>query len=1083
MIDRFLPARTTQATIVRMVTRLPRLIAGLSGLVALLLLGLPPGTGTIDAQPRASRLRVDPVDNMVSARIWGVEQGLPQGSVTELALDADGYVWGATFGGLFRFDGQIVTRYSATDVPMLVTNSVTALLSASDGLLYVGTPLGTVGRLREGQFLDSLPSRRGPLLHGVDALAIDGNGNTWMRSGRGVHSFHNGRWRATPLRHEAYTMLAIDRDGALLYAGPDGLIRVQGDSDVVLASTKQIPADDNNYALHADRFGHVWLGQPDGLHVLRGRELQRVAGIEGRVHAITSDGRGTVWVAGDSRLYRFRTGASQAVVSTPDLVLRTNSDIFSLLITPDDVLVGGTLQGLFTMRESVVHVVENPAGERHREVSSMVPAGGGRIWVTGSCTDVYLIDNQGRALDSIARPDNGGCVRSLLLDRRGALWFGHDGQIKRRDAMGRERVWTLPTWGDNLNLARPLLLAGDTLLFGLSDGRIGSIGADDSLRMVAPWHRVSNLAIESMSRDDDGAIWVGQLGRLTRWRGASLEVFGPEQGIPRAVPRALLPESGQGIWIGTYGSGLWFLAPGQRARAVPLVDETISAILPDRRGRLWMPGNRGVSMLSRDGLRRWLQDSIDVPDVRLLSDGDGVPEGNAGYPAAGILASEILGFASVAGLVTVHERQIPSAATTSTVRIDEIRTSRGRRLVENGRLQLAPDERIVLLTFSAPTFRFADEVQFRYRLEGRDAEWVPAGINRELRVVTDEPGLYTLRLESRVPGGYWQAAHPVLLDVRPMLLERQSLRVLLAMGILAVAVSFYRQRINTLKAVARAREVTLNARRDAAQEAARHERELAQVGRLGVAGELTASLSHELGQPLAAIVNNAEVARRMVERAPQGAAVDRSALDAVLRDVVTQGHRASEIIREFRRFLRREKGERETLSVRELIDSAFLLLRHEYSEANVPIEVRIAERTPTITVERVLLQQVIVNLLQNALEAVRRAPGGRVLVRARPVARGIRITVLDNGRGFSREVRRSAFEPFVTSRATGMGLGLAIARRVVDAHGGHIGLGCFPGGGAVVSFWIPSVPTPSEHCDSLVPPQVVASAFREETLW
>ncbi|HEY0929997.1 MAG TPA: ATP-binding protein [Gemmatimonas sp.] len=1036
----------------------------------------------LSGQPRASRLRVDPVDSRVSARIWGVEQGLPQGSVTELALDGDGYVWGATFGGLFRFDGQIITRYAVADVPMLVTNSVTALLTGPEGLLYVGTPLGTIGRMRGGRLIDTLTSSDRPLLLGVDALAIDGTGTTWLRSGDNVHFYRDGRWSKGPLPHLSYSGLTVDRTGALLYAGPSGLIRATAEGEEILARAQAKAVDEHDFGIHADRYGHVWLGQPDGLYVLINGALQKVPEVQGRVHAIISDGRGMIWVAGDNRLYRFRTGASQAVVSRPELLLRTNSDIFSLLLTPDDVLVGGTLQGLFTMRESVVHVTENPAGERHREVSSMVPAGAGRAWVTGSCTDVYLIDQQGVALDSIARPRNGGCVRSMLLDRRGALWFGNDGVVKRRDAAGQLREWALPRWGNNLSLARPMMLLGDTLMFGLSDGRIAGIAPDDSLRMMAPWDQVSNLAIESMVRDDDGTIWVGQLGRITRWRGRTLEVSAQAEGVPRAVPRALLVEPGRGVWIGTYGSGLWYLAPGERARAVPLVDETISALLGDQRGRLWMPGNRGISVVSRDGLRRWLVDSIDIPDVRLLSDGDGVPEGNAGYPAAAMLAQDVLGFASVAGLVTVHERQIPSATTTSTVRVDEIRTSKGRRLADEGRVRLAPDERIVLLTFSAPTFRFADEVQFRYRLEGRDREWVSAGINRELRLVTEEPGTYTLRLESRVPGGQWQAADPIQFDVQPMLLERQSLRVFLAMAVIGLAVLFYRQRINGLQAVASAREISLHARRDAAEEAARHERELAQVGRLGVAGELTASLSHELGQPLAAIVNNAEVARRMIERGRDGRHVDRRALDDVLRDVVTQGHRASEIVREFRRFLRREKGERETMAVRELMDSAALLLRHEYSAAQVPLEIRIADRTPTITVERVLIQQVIVNLLQNALEAVRRVQGGKVLLRARPVARGIRITVLDNGRGFSRDVRRLAFEPFVTSRATGMGLGLAIARRVVDAHGGHIAVGCFPKGGAVVSFWIPSVPTPSEHSDSLVPPQIVATAFREETL-
>ena len=300
--------------------------------------------------------------------------------------------------------------------------------------------------------------------------------------------------------------------------------------------------------------------------------------------------------------------------------------------------------------------------------------------------------------------------------------------------------------------------------------------------------------------------------------------------------------------------------------------------------------------------------------------------------------------------------------------------------------------------------------------------------------------------------------------------------MLLGTVLLALVLAFVRQRERTTQATARAREVELKARRDAAELAERHHREMAQVGRVAVAGELTASLSHELGQPLAAMVNNAEVARRLLQRNARPDAPANPAVEQALLDVVAQGRRASQVVREFRRFLRREHGEREEVRAQELLGDATLLLRQEYAQRGVQLHVGVSDQSLVLVVERVLVQQLLVNLLQNACDAARHSGRGEVLLRARRVGEGMRVTVVDNGPGFAPEVRRSAFEPFVTTRDDGMGMGLAIARRIVESHGGHIAVGRLPSAGAVVSLWLPLHHVPTDTSDSLVPRQVTMHA-------
>jgi signal transduction histidine kinase/ligand-binding sensor domain-containing protein len=1023
---------------------------------------------TLPAQPRRARAPVLEMVPELSVRSWGIEEGLPQGSVTELVLDQDGYVWGATFGGLFRFDGRNVRSFTSKEIPAISANAITALTVAPDGMLYFGTPAGTVGRVWRGRLVDTVPPPPKDGTSSIDQLLVDAAGSLWLRAGDSVYVRTGGRWQAHARAHSAYSHLALDSTGAVLFSGMQGLVRATVHDERVLV-TPAVRAAGHTVALHRDRNQRVWIGEPDGLHVWdAARGLASVPGITGAANAVVTDSN-IVWVAAANRLYRLRTSAPTALSEPAQLMLTARTDIVSLLVSRDGVLIAGTLDGLLAIVPNVVGVIEHPTGLAP-EAASLAAVGDGTVWVTGGCTPPMRLDGAGRVLETVPPYGPSGCTRSLALDARGRLWIGNAGGLRRRETDGGLREWTLPPGINAPNDARPIIVAGDTAWFGLSDGRIGRIVQDGPVTIEPAWTTVTGVAIQSLARGVDGSLWVGQLGTLSRSRRDRVEHFGRADGMPHVVPRALLTDTRGGIWVGTYGSGLLYFRPGARVRIAPLRDETVSALLRDADGRLWMPGNRGLSVASLSSLARWVDDSNETPDVRLLTGAEGVPEANAGYPAAAAISGASLAFAGVSGLVIVNREGLPQGGITPTVLIDDVRSLNGERFDATQPIVLQADDRVLHIAFSAPAFRYAEEVQFRYRLHGQS--WIPLGSARELQLAGLPAGAVTVDIAARVPGGSWRDASPIHVEFVPTFLERPLTRLLATLSIVALLALFFRQRLHTVRADARAQQIAMQARRDAAAIADRHQREITQVSRVAVAGELTASLSHELGQPLAAIVNNAEVARRLLLRHAERHGADDPMIDEALRDVVVQGRRASQVVREFRRFLRREQGVRETLNVGELLESSVTLVRQEFGDANVALDVSVLGGALTIRAERVLLQQVFVNLLQNALEAVRGRADGRVLLRARGVGTGVRISVSDNGNGFAPDVRRTAFEPFVTSRANGMGMGLAIVRRIVEAHGGHVGAGRLPSAGAVISLWLPSVHVTADKSDTLVPLQV-----------
>ena len=1047
------------------------------------------------AQMPAETNRVELHVRDMTAQQWGVDQGLPQGTVSKLVVDRNGHVWAATFGGLVRFDGRRLETYTERRVPVMVDNSVSALFADADGSIWFGTVRSTIGRLVNGQLVDTLPTLAAGSNRVVDDIYRLDGGTIVIRMADRVYRFHAGRWLDDAALPAAQSPLFQRAKHAVWYATVDGVTelttaggrRRQQATPVGLAS-------ESDRRIYVDRRGRVWNGGRTGLSILTNGEWRRVAGIDGTVRVIASnpnDSAEVIWVASGRTLFRVRADGDGEVTTEVERVLSSTAAPISLAFTGDGVLVVGTLgRGLFTVRSNIARVKTIPTRQSSPEASHMVSDRAGRLWVSPDCGDVHLITLRGTVANSVMlRPDQ-GCVTALAFDDQRRLWVGHRGGVRRVDRNGIDVEWAFDTAGagsraDSMKnlpsvVARPLLQAGNRMLVGMSDGRIGEIGADDLWRYLPGWAAITKRPIESMTVDTDGSLWVGQSGRITRWTAGRLAVYTTQDGVPASIPRVLHPDRRGGVWIGTYGNGLLNFRPGHGSRVVPLPDETVSGFVVDSAGRVWMPGNRGLTIMPIGRLAEWIRDSSVVPDARLLTVADGVPEGNRGFPAGAVVDGSHLAFASVDGLVIADVSRLPSAARSSVVLIDRMVSA--RRTLELPRtVRLETNERTMDIEYTMPVYRSAEAVQFRYRLEGRDDGWIPLGAARRLQLAALPPGRFTLELQGREPGGSWHQAEPLRLDVVPYWYERLSVRVLSAAILGALLFGLFGQRQRTVRAQNDAMALSINARREAAELSVRHQRELTKVGRLAVAGELTAALSHELAQPLTAIVNNAEVARRMLarrderpvlaaagdidavrgggDRAASGRDADDAdaadAVDEVLHDIRMQGQRASEVVREVRRFLKQGHGEREPIRAPNLLESVIQLVRQEFAEAGVAVEGRVDPRTPTLWAERVLLQQVLAKLLQNALEATRGQPVQRVLVRVRPARAGIRISVADSGLGFAPDMRARAFEPFVTSRSAGMGMGLAIARRLIESHGGSMSVGKLSSGGAVVSCWLP----------------------------
>jgi C4-dicarboxylate-specific signal transduction histidine kinase len=212
--------------------------------------------------------------------------------------------------------------------------------------------------------------------------------------------------------------------------------------------------------------------------------------------------------------------------------------------------------------------------------------------------------------------------------------------------------------------------------------------------------------------------------------------------------------------------------------------------------------------------------------------------------------------------------------------------------------------------------------------------------------------------------------------------------------------------------------------------------ELARVTRLVTMGAMTASIAHEVNQPLAAIVTNSNAALRWLALGEP----DIAEANAALKRIVKDGHRASQVIASVRSTFKKEQSERTLLSLNDLVQEALQLAQPGIQGSQATVTMDLAERLPDVLADRVQLQQVLINLIINAAEAMTQTVDReRSLSIATRLQDGeVHITVADSGDGIDPEHLNRIFEPFFTTKASGMGLGLAICRSIVEAHGGRL---------------------------------------------
>ena len=299
---------------------------------------------------------------------------------------------------------------------------------------------------------------------------------------------------------------------------------------------------------------------------------------------------------------------------------------------------------------------------------------------------------------------------------------------------------------------------------------------------------------------------------------------------------------------------------------------------------------------------------------------------------------------------------------------------------------------------------------------------------------------------------YWTLIHPELGlddDVREMLDQHEELARLLLDDPEAARSDMGVRLFNELQLLR-----DLNERRELEKAKQTLEVELAHVTRVTMMGELTASIAHEVLQPLAAVTANADPGLRWLAAAPPNLDRARASLDRIVRD----GKGAGEVIARVRALVKRSAPTKARLDLRETIQEALAVINLEAERHQVSVRTELAAGLPPVQADRVQLQQVVLNLVLNGIDAMKGVAGRprQLLIKSQlHEPREVLVAVQDSGIGVDQQNLGRLFEPFYTTKPEGMGMGLRISRSIIEAHGGRLWATPNAGPGITVQFTLP----------------------------
>gem|GEM_PF-2115253 len=1051
------------------------------------------GQGAVpQASVESRQIRLPIIDgaDIRFARFYTIE-GPSKSNAGPFVQDDQGFVWFGTPYGLNRFDGYNfkVFTHDPGNPKSISGSSITALFKDHNGSLWVGC----------NQFLNKFDSKTETFtryrVSYVFHISQDAAGTLWLSTPSGLYSLDpaNGNIRRyfhdqddpASLESNDVKSSGEDREGGFWVATSEGVDSFDRRTGKV---TLHIPLYEPSYpfSFYEDRFGVFWIYHVSAnplsvfdrkTHTLTHFSFHKENSLGLALTGITGmleDQNGVLWLSSNGagllkfdrehrRFIRYRNNLADPESLAQNSVREVFADQEGIIWAS----LGGFGLTRFTSKplpfQRYRHDFGNPASRDEPFVGAIYEDHQGILWI-GAHEALNRIDRKAERYDafSLTAAGEGSDVITICEDRSGYLWVG--------------------TYSHGLFRFDPR-----TALFK----RFQHNPRDP--------HTLSNNIVPRLLVDHNGTLWAATHDGLDRFDAATGTFTTYRAGLQGVHPNYLeLVEDRNGIlWLGTESSGLLRFDPetGQFMiyqhdieRQGTLSNPRVNSVHFDRSGILWIGTQEGLNRFDvtagtfttysqREGLPGnvvgcvledghgdlWMSTDNGVArfdpqakTFRSYSTADGLPGPDlTGWGTCFKSANGEMFFGGFGGATAFFPDKVTDSSYVPPIVLTDFRLF-GTSMMpgvdsplkiainHTNSIRLSHMQNSFSIGYSALSYLNPPTNRYRYMLQGLDREWNDVGRDQRFATYTTLPaGMYTFRVEGATNRGPWdEPGATLLIEILPAWWNSWWFRLTYITALLLVAAAIYIYRRRQQK-----REEERNERLRQAQT------DLAHINRVSTMGELTASLAHEIKQPIAAAVTNAKTCLRWLGRDQPDLPEAREAASRIIKDVT----RASEIISRIHLLFKKGPPQRESLDVNELIQEMIALLRSEASRHSILIRNEVANDLPNIMADRVQLQQVFMNLMLNGIDAMKGMTGhGELTSKSETADATVLVSVSDTGVGLPAEQAEQIFKAFFTTKDNGTGMGLHISRSIIESHGGRLWAAGTSGRGATFHFTLPA---------------------------
>ena len=929
------------------------------------------------------RILAAPDNSGWSARVWQLDEGLPDNRVTGVAQTPDNYLWLATHSGLARFDG---VRFQNIPLPIPSGRKrplIRAMLLGREKRLWLALEGGLVVSLSR-ESTNVITTTNGLSLEKPVAIAQDSRNDVWI----------------------GYA------DGSLSRIADGRVTRFAGNDDPVSNGPCSVTSDIN---------GQVWFGRVGQVGVLQDGSFQTLFTSSERLIQLGQARRGGVWACAGPRLIRYNQDRTAIVCG---MLPTDRSGVEPTVVFEDQtgaVWVGTSADGLFHYDgTNFTHV-----GTSHEEILSLGNDDEGNLWVGTGGGGLNRLRTRAVELQARASGLPTEAVRSICEDKNGVMWaVAANGELARRignqwsrvageeagsgahatcvASDGSGGVWIgtyrngLLRWSNGRftslrrenglggEIVRGLLLdhAGDLWIAVEAPACLQKLHENKFQTFIQP-----NLsrAIRALAEDANGTVWCGTIdGFLLRTEGDGLKYDTPQFSSPPPPIRCLIATPDGGLWIGYAGGGLGVWHNGRFTHVSEeqgLYDSYICSIARDESGGLWCASDHGIFQVSLRELEAVAAGRAErvhsVPFGR--DEGLHSLQGSYGYsPDAARSRDGRLWFPMRTGLAVINPSRTLVDRAAPRVLIERVAVDgRTAGTDARGRFVFPSANRRLDVDFTAPTFIAPENVRFRYRIEGLHEDWIESGAQRSATYLRVPAGDYAFHVAACNSAGIWdEQGTTIALTVPPFLWDRWSIRVagllLFTIGVIAAVryVSFRRLRFKVLSL----------------EQEASLQRERARIAQ---------DLHDDIGASLTHIALLSELAQKDFEKPVQA----KEHIDQIFRSART-------VVRSLDQIVWTVNPKNDTL---ELFVAFLCTYAPDYlGSAKIRCRLDVPMDVPPIPLRPQVGHHLYLALKESLHNVVKHAGATEVWLRLQLTEEAMTIVVEDNGRGFEIDQKVSA---------------------------------------------------------------------------